>query len=100
MTLAIHPDRIVPTLGILCGFLTISYIALIVTTIFFASVQSQSVDALRNTEGMIGNLESSYYSTINKDTSIDPSSLGFVSPTDVQYVAAVSNASNLTYAGN
>ncbi len=95
------PDRLIPFLSASCGLLAISYVALMVTTIFFASWQSQAVSSIRDSEGRIGNLESQYYSTINSVSSIDPSSLGFVAPTDVEYVAAASSrTSNLTFAGN
>jgi hypothetical protein len=98
----IMPDRLVPVLGAACGLLALSYVTLMVTTIFFASWQSQAVGSIGLSESTIGNLESQYYSTINSVSSIDPSSLGFVSPTDVEYVAAASanSNSNLTFAGN
>lgn len=103
MTTAIPTaDRLVPMLGASCGILAVLYVTLVVTTIFFASWQSQAVSTIRTSESTIGNLESQYYSTINSVSSIDPSSLGFVAPTDVQYVAAASvkDTSNLTLAGN
>ncbi len=103
MTTAIPTaDRLVPMLGASCGILAVLYVTLVVTTIFFASWQSQAVSIIRTSESTIGNLESQYYSTINSVSSIDPSSLGFVAPTDVQYVAAASvkDTSNLTLAGN
>lgn len=96
--LSIH-DRLVPLLGTLCAVLAISYVSLMVTTIFFASWQSQAMNTIRTNESRIGNLESQYYSTINNVSSIDPSSLGFVAPTDVEYVAAANTPSNLTFAG-
>ena len=102
MTDTMHmPDRLVPLMGMLCGFLVISYMALMGATIFYASWQTQSVSSLRTAESNIGNLEFQYYDTINKVSAINPSSLGFVTPTDVEYITGTPhNASNLTYAGN
>jgi hypothetical protein len=94
-------DRLVPTLGISCAFLTVSYVALVVITVFFAAWQSQSVLSLRTTEGTIGNLEAKYYTTMNHVTSIDPTTLGFVTPSTVQYVAEARDASaGLSFNGN
>ncbi len=96
------PDRLIPVLSVSCGVLTVLYVTLVVTTIFFASWQSQAIGTIRTSESTIGNLESQYYSAINSVSSINPTALGFVAPTDVEYVAAASpqDFSNLTFAGN
>jgi hypothetical protein len=94
-------DRIIPTLSISCGALTTLYVSLMVMTIFFASWQTEAMSTLRTTEGQIGNLEANYYTTLNKISTMDPATLGFVTPSQVQYVSATPNNSiGLTFAGN
>jgi hypothetical protein len=95
------PDKLIPVLSAACAALTALYVVLVITTIFLASWQSQSMSDVRNTESAIGNLEAQYYTTINQINTMDPHSLGFVSPSDIEYVAATHlNAGNLTFAGN
>ncbi|MDR3548499.1 MAG: hypothetical protein P4M11_09595 [Candidatus Pacebacteria bacterium] len=94
-------DRIIPTLGISCGALTILYIGLMISTIFFAAWQTQSVSTVNNLQSQIGNLENNYYTLTSHISQINPTSVGFVEPSQVQYVAEANNASaGLTFAGN
>jgi hypothetical protein len=94
------PDRLIPVLSVACAALTTLYVALVVTTIFFASWQSQAMSNVRITESSIGNLEAKYYDTINQVSQMDPATLGFVTPTDIEYVASArDNAASLTFAG-
>ncbi len=95
------PNRIIPLLGISCGALTTLYVGLVVTTIFFAAWQTNAMSSVRNTESAIGNLESNYYSAINRISSLNPSTLGFVSPARVEYVSKVLDTSTgLSINGN
>ncbi len=94
-------DRLIPVLSISCGALTLSYLFLMITTIFFASYQTEALNSVRNNESIIATLESTYYSDTNRINSLDPSTLGYVMPSNVQYVAESNNAgSNLTFNGN
>jgi hypothetical protein len=94
-------DRIIPALSVSCGALTTLYISLMVMTIFFASWQTESVNSLRTIEGQIGNLEANYYTALNKISTMDPTTLGFVTPSQVEYVnASQNNSIGLTFAGN
>ncbi len=93
-------DRLIPILSLSCGTLATSYVGLMIATIFFATWQSGAVSSLRLTESQIGNLESTYYQTMNKATALKPSELGFVSPARVQYVPQAQDASaGLSFAG-
>jgi hypothetical protein len=94
------PNRLIPLLSVSCGLLTFSYIVLVVTTVFFASWQTTAVSSVRDNESKIATLEAQYYSTMNHINSLSPSSMGFVMPKDVQYVAETqSTAANLSFAG-
>jgi hypothetical protein len=94
-------DRLTPTLGIVCAALVTSYVGLMVTTIFFAAWQTQAVSAVRTTESAIGNLEANYYETVNRLGALNPSTLGYVAPAQVEYVAeTVETSSGLSFAGN
>ena len=94
-------ERLIPTLSISCGALVVTYVALVVTTIFFATWQTESVSSVRNAESAIGTLEANYYTAINHASTLNPTTLGFVAPTHIQYVATAQNPSaNLTFAGN
>ena len=95
------PDRLIPMLSISCGALTTLYVVLVVTTVFFAAWQTQAVSSVRATESAIGNLESNYYTSINKISTLNPATLGFVSPNQVEYVTKVQDTSTgLSIAGN
>jgi hypothetical protein len=95
------PDRLIPGLSLSCGALTVLYVSLVVTTIFFASWQTEAMSSVRNAESQIGNLEANYYTAMNQASTLTPATLGFVTPTQVEYVPAVTNTSaNLTFAGN
>ena len=94
-------DRLIPALSVSCGALTVLYVTMVVTTIFFASWQTEAMSSVRNAESRIGTLEANYYSAIDHASSINPSTLGFVAPTHVLYVQTAKNASaGLTFAGN
>lgn len=94
-------DRIIPTLGFSCMALVVLYVGLMISTIFFASWESQAVSSIGSIQSNIGNLETTYYTETNKLSNINPSSVGFVEPTDVQYVAEANDTSaGLSFAGN
>lgn len=94
-------DRFIPVLSFSCATLVVSYVALVVATIFFAAAQTQEMGAVRSTESAIGNLEASYYSTVNQLGSLDPSALGYVQPAQVEYVTEIlETSSGLSFAGN
>jgi hypothetical protein len=94
-------DRIIQTMMITCAMLVTSYVCFMVATIYFAAWQTQAVSSVRNTESAIGNLEANYYQTVNRLSALDPSSLGYVTPVDVEYVAeAAETSTGLSFAGN
>jgi hypothetical protein len=94
------PNRLIPVLSFSCGTLTLSYVVLMVTTIFFAAWQTQAMGSVRLAESTIGNLEANYYTTINHLSSLDPTALGYVSPGQVEYVTIAPASTGLSIAGN
>jgi hypothetical protein len=94
-------DRLIPALSISCGALTVLYVVLVISTIFFASLQTEEMSYVRGSESTIGTLESNYYTAINKASNLSPATLGFVAPVEVKYVATAQTVSSgLTFAGN
>lgn len=82
------PDRLIPILSFACAVMTAAYIGLVVTTILFATLQTQLASGIRDTQATIASLETSYYSSIAKLDSTNPYSAGYVRPHTVLYVAA------------
>lgn len=90
------PDRTVPVLAIAAGCLVVVYLALMLTTIFFAAWQTQLVRGIDDTRERIHRLETEYYNAIARIDSTDPSSVGLVAPKKVEYVVAA-RMQGLTY---
>jgi hypothetical protein len=93
------PTRIIPVLSFSAGGLVLVYLGLIVTTVLFATWQTQAASSIRDAQATIGMLETQYYASIGTLDSTDPATLGFVHPSQVEYVAAANLPGNLTFAG-
>ena len=94
-------DRLIPALSISCGSLTVLYVGLVISTIFFATWQTQAMSSISNAQSNIGTLETNYYTIMNRLSEINPTQAGFVDPSNVQYVAETRDASaGLSFAGN
>lgn len=94
------PSRTIPVLSVSVGILFIAYVALVIVTILFATWQTQAASSISDAQATIGTLEAQYYASIGALDSTNPYSLGFVQPTQVEYVAAMNLPDNLTFAGN
>ena len=90
-------DRFIPILSWTALALLCTYVALVVTTISFATWQTQQLAAIRETEGNIAAIEASYYDAIARINRTDPSVHGLGEPHSVRYVTAVSGT-NVTFA--
>jgi hypothetical protein len=93
------PNRINFILGSIAAALVVVYIGLMITTIFFASWQTQLARGIDDTRSRIQALETRYYDEIAKLDSTDPGSVGLVAPKKVEYVVAA-RMPGLTFAGN
>lgn len=94
------PTRTIPVLTISVGVLFFAYMALVVTTIVFATWQTQAASSISDAQAAIGTLEAQYYASIGSLDSTNPYSLGFVQPKQVEYVAASNLPDGLTFARN
>lgn len=94
------PSRTIPVLSISVGTLFLVYLALVVTTILFATWQTQAASSISDAEAAIGALETRYYASVGSLDSTNPASLGFVHPAHVEYVAASNLPDGLTFARN
>jgi hypothetical protein len=86
-------DRLIPFLSLSCGTLTLLYIMLVGFTILFATMQTNAMNSVQLSEGTIGNLEATYYTDMDHASTLDPQSLGYVTPVSVQFVTASENSS-------
>ncbi len=94
------PARTIPILSFGVGALLLAYVVLVVTTIVFATWQTQAASSISDAQAAIGTLETRYYAAIGSLDSTNPYSLGFVQPTHVEYVAASNLPDGLTFARN
>lgn len=99
MTSALTHPRLVPLLTVLAGSLVAAYVALMVTTIIFASLQTQLAQEVQVKHMAISKLENAYYDSVAKLDSADPQTLGYVTPSRVQYLTQAT-LPNLTFAHN
>ncbi len=83
---ALSRPRLVPLLSILAGALFAAYVALMVTTILFASLQTQLSQEVQDKHMQIAKLETTYYGSVAEIDSADPHALGYVTPKRVEYV--------------
>lgn len=91
------PDRIVPMLAAGVAALATVYVVLMVTTIFFATLQTKMVHSIEETRGSIERLETEYYAAITRIDATDPAAIGLVTPKEITYVTAARDT-NLTFA--
>lgn len=80
-------SRLIPLLSILMGALLAAYVALMVATILFASLQTQLAQNVQEKRMDIAKLESTYYVAVANLDGTDPHALGYVTPSHVQYVS-------------
>lgn len=99
IAVAIARPRLLPLLSASAGLLVAVYVALMVTTIIFASLQTQLAQEVQDKHMAISKLENAYYSSVATLDSTDPRTLGYVTPSHVQYLSEAS-LPNLTFARN
>lgn len=82
------PNKSLSILALACAAAFVVYVALMVTAIYFASSATELAGIARAKEADVVALETRYYDAIREITKTDPAALGFVTPTEVNYVAA------------
>lgn len=93
------PNRINLYLTLIAGGLLAAYVALMVTTVLLATLQTQLAQNIQDKQMAIGKLETSYYAAIGQMDSTDPHALGYVTPAHVHYVTAATQT-GLSFAKN
>jgi len=91
-------DKLIPVLSATSVLLIGVYVTLVVTTIYFATWQTQGHAQMREVEGTIAALETEYYDAISRINSTNPVEHGLSAPVAVRYVTAVKSA-NVSFAG-
>lgn len=81
------PKNTITILSVTCGVLVFMYVALIGVAIFFATLRTELGAEVRQAETRVAALETKYYEAIAKLNATDVTALGYVSPTQVGYVA-------------
>lgn len=81
------PSRTLHLLSLGCVALVAAYLALIATTLYFASVRSSLTADIRAQESAVAALETEYYDAIARLSVDTYSAAGFVSPVAVEYVS-------------
>jgi len=99
LALPVMPDRTITFLTLGAGLLFAVYLAFVIMTVVFATMQTSLAVDVRDAEGSISTLETTYYAAIAKQNASSPSSIGLVQPQDVKYAVA-KPASGLSFAGN
>lgn len=93
------PDRTVAFLSFSAAAIFALYLVLVIATIALATVQTSLAQQVRETEGRIAQLETTYYADIARQNASSPASVGLVAPADVEY-ATQKPARGLSFAGN
>jgi hypothetical protein len=70
------------------GSLVLTYLLLVIGTVYLASSQTVLLGQVSDKEASIGALEARYYSAIAEIGHMNPGSLGFVVPTTKLYARA------------
>jgi hypothetical protein len=98
MALPEMPDRTITFLSLSAGLIFVTYIVLVIVTITFATVQTSLALSVRETEGSISKLESTYYSEVAKESATSPAAAGLTVPVVVEYAIA-KKPQGLSFAG-
>lgn len=81
------PKNAVAVLSLSCGATLTAYIALIIATVFFASLQTGFAHEAREAESRIAALETEYYDAIDRLSGADLALRGLHEPRRVEYVS-------------
>lgn len=81
------PDRTITILAATSGVLFAAYVALVGVTVYFATIRTELSLSVRDLESEVAALETEYYNAISELSVTDTALLGFVTPSEVDYVA-------------
>ncbi len=92
------PDQTISLLTLAAGLIFSAYIVLVIVTVTFATMQTSLASSVRSMQGSISELELTYYSSLSKETTNTPASVGLVPPVVVEY-ALSKPAQGISFAG-
>lgn len=75
-------------LVVTAGTLFTAYVALVIMTIVYATLQTKLANTMAETQTKITLLESSYYASVAQLDTMDPYAAGYVKPARIEFVAA------------
>lgn len=79
------PDRTISVLSILASLTVCAYVALVIVTVTFATMQTELALSVRTTESEISQLETRYYNQVGMISATDPHSMNLGKPARVTY---------------
>ena len=79
------PDRLLPMLRTAFFGLMTLYVALVISTVYFAARETDYRDAIHDTEASIAELEARYFEAVDRITKTDPSTMGLAAPSGKRY---------------
>ncbi len=82
------PNRLLTYLGVTLSTLVVSYLVLVIGTVYLASAQTDLLSRVSDKEASIGQLEARYYKAIAELSAVNPASIGFVTPSNKLYARA------------
>ena len=97
-TKAYAPDSTASLLSYVAMALFSIYVCCVVLTVYYATLQTELVATIRDTEGGITELERTYYDGVQLLSSTNPLQQGYVRPTEVTYAQAKPSV-GLSFAG-
>ena len=93
------PDRTVHFLLLSAGAIFTLYVGIVIFTITLATMQTSLAAQVRETEGTIASLETTYYAAVARDSQSSPEHAGLVAPTSVAY-ATEKTGEGISFARN
>jgi hypothetical protein len=85
MTIAL-PQHALKYLSIACGAVFGLYVIFMIMAVSFASLEVERARDARTKEASVVALETDYYAAIDRLAGSNPTALGYVTPSDVEYV--------------
>ncbi|HQU07950.1 MAG: hypothetical protein B7X04_00805 [Parcubacteria group bacterium 21-54-25] len=89
-TTAARAVPVIPTLTAIASMMVIAYIGLLAIAMTYGALQMQAAQSVRDTNAVVGTLETSYLAAITAINQTNPTTLGFTKPVAIAYVTGSS----------
>ena len=83
------PDRLIPILRGSFFALIGVYVLLVISTVYFATAETDLREAIHDAEASIATLEGRYFGAVDRLTHTDPASMGLAAPLAKRYAREV-----------